>query len=307
MISARVLHVLFALLAACFFAPNAWADTGTETPDLGKLAEFVRWGGVLASIPVIVGAMFAIQVVERFGDRLSTRFANRRPTIQKVQTTARFTIYVVTFIIVISFSIRLDSTALTVVGGSLAFAVGFALRDLVASFIAGITIMFDRPFQVGDRVAYGGTYGDIIKIGLRSVRMSTLEHYIITIPNNRVFTDVTSAASYGVLEMQVVMDFYIGVDQDAKLAAEVIREACLTSPYIYLAQPVPVYAKQVILHEYVAFQLKARPYVFDCKYEEPFMSDVHLRVREAFIERGIAAPSVLARFVEEKRPTPSAS
>src|SRR5690606_31358010 len=162
-------------------------------------------------------------------------------------------------------------------------------------------------FQVGDRVAYGGTYGDIIKIGLRSVRMSTLEHYIITIPNNRVFTDVTSAASYGVLEMQVVMDFYIGVDQDAKLAAEVIREACLTSPYIYLAQPVPVYAKQVILHEYVAFQLKARPYVFDCKYEEPFMSDVHLRVREAFLERGIAAPSVLARFVEDKRQTPNAS
>jgi len=307
MTNARFSRVLGALLAASFFAPNAWANPSTETPDLGKLAEFVRWGGVLASIPVIVGAMFAIQVVERFGDRLSARFTNRRPTIQKVQTTARFTVYVVTFVIVISFSIRLDSTALTVVGGSLAFAVGFALRDLVASFIAGITIMFDRPFQVGDRVAYGGTYGDIIKIGLRSVRMSTLEHYIITIPNNRVFTDVTSAASYGVLEMQVVMDFYIGVDQDAKLAAEVIREACLTSPYIYLAQPVPVYAKQVILHEYVAFQLKARPYVFDCKYEEPFMSDVHLRVREAFLERGIAAPSVLARFVEDKRQTPNAS
>jgi hypothetical protein len=51
--------------------------------------------------------------------------------------------------------------------------------------------MFDRPFQVGDRVSYGGEYGDIIKIGLRSVRMNTLDDNIITIPNNKVFTDVT--------------------------------------------------------------------------------------------------------------------
>lgn len=288
-------RVLGLASSASLTSSTAWAQ---DAPDIGRLAEFIRWGGVVASVPVMVGAMFAIQVVEKFGDRLSSRFSNRRPTIQKIQTTARFLLYLVTFVIVLSFSVRLDTTALTVVGGSLAFAIGFALRDLVAAFIAGITIMFDRPFQVGDRVSYGGAYGDIIKIGLRSVQMSTLEHVIITIPNNRVFTDVTAASSYGVLEMQVVMDFYIGVDQDAVLAAEIIREACLTSPYIYLAEPVPVYAKQVVLQEYVAFQLKARPYVFDCKYEEPFASDVHLRVREAFLVRGIQPPASLQRIIE---------
>lgn len=268
-----------------------------ETADLGRLVEFVRWGGVAASVPLIVGALFLIRIVENFGDRLSARFSNRRPTIQKVQTTIRFFVYIATISIAASLSIRLDPTALTVIGGALAFAVGFALRDLVASFIAGITIMFDRPFQVGDRVSYGGEYGDIIKIGLRSVRMNTLDDNIITIPNNKVFTDVTSSGNYGFLEMQVAMDFYIGVDQDAKLAAETIREACLTSPYVFLEQPIPVLAKQVILQNYVAFHLKARPYVFDCKYEKPFETDVHLRVLEAFQERGIAPPSVLHRTV----------
>mgnify|MGYP000854863731 CR=1 FL=1 len=268
-----------------------------DAPDFGRLAEFIRWGGVAASIPVVVGALFLIRIVENFGDRLSARFSNRRPTIQKVQTTVRFFVYIATISIAASLSIRLDPTALTVIGGALAFAVGFALRDLVASFIAGITIMFDRPFQVGDRVSYGGEYGDIIKIGLRSVRMNTLDHNIITIPNNKVFTDVTSSGNYGALEMQVAMDFYIGVDQDAKLAAEIIREACLTSPYVFLEQPIPVLAKQVILQDYVAFHLKARPYVFDCKYEKPFETDVHFRVLEAFRERGIQPPSVLHRSV----------
>lgn len=267
-----------------------------DAPDLGRLVEFIRWGGVVASIPVIVGAMFVIQIVDKFGDRLSSRFSNRRPTIQKVQTTLRFTVYLAAFVIVVSLSVRLDSTALTVVGGALAFAVGFALRDLVASFVAGITIMFDRPFQVGDRVSYGGAYGDIVKIGIRSVRMNTLDHNLITIPNNKVFTDVTSSGNYGALEMQVAMDFYIGIEQDVPAAMDIIREACLTSPYVFLERPVPVFAKQVILQEYVAYQLKVRPYVFDCKYEEPFSSDVHLRVCEAFRARGIHAPTSRVRL-----------
>lgn len=271
-------------------ASPAWAQ---DAPDFGRLAEFIRWGGVAASILVVIGSMFLIRVVDNFGDRLSARFSNRRPTIQKVQTTIRFFVYISTIALAASLSIRLDPTALTVIGGALAFAVGFALRDLVASFIAGITIMFDRPFQVGDRVSYGGEYGDILQIGLRSVRMNTLDHNIITIPNNKVFTDVTSSANYGALEMQVAMDFYIGVDQDADLAVELIREACLTSPYVFLEQPVPIFAKQVILQDYVAFHLKARPYVFDCKYEKAFETDVHMRVLAAFRDRHIMPPSVI--------------
>ena len=284
---------------AAIMLPSATARA-QDAPDFGRLIELVRWGGVAASIVVAVGALFLIRLVENFGDRLSARFSNRRPTIQIVQTTIRFFVYVATLAIAASLSIRLDATALTVIGGALAFAVGFALRDLVASFIAGITIMFDRPFQVGDRVSYGGQYGDIIKIGLRSVRMNTLDHNIITIPNNKVFTDVTASGNYGELEMQVAMDFYIGVDQNAKLAAEIIREACLTSPYVFLEQPIPVLAKQVILQDYVAFHLKARPYVFDCKYEKPFETDVHFRVLEAFRERGILPPSVYHRSLAER-------
>lgn len=281
---------------------SAWPAHAQDTPDFGRLVEFVRWGGVAASLPVIVGAVFLIRVVDRFGDRLSLRFSNRRPTIQKVQTTTRFAVYVATTALVASLSIRLDPTALAVIGGALAFAVGFALRDLVASFIAGITIMFDRPFQVGDRVRYGGEYGDIVKIGLRSVRLYTLEHNLITIPNNKVFTDVTSSNTYGELEMQVAMDFFIGVDQDARLAGDIIREACLTSPYVYLAKPIPIEGKPVILQDVVAFQLKARPYVFDCKYEKAFETDIHLRVLEAFRQRGISPPAVLHRSIPGASP-----
>jgi small-conductance mechanosensitive channel len=293
------------LLAAALVLGLPVAAHAQEVPDLGQLAGFIRWGGVALSLLVAVGAMVVLRILGGISERLTRRFTNRRPLIQKIESASRFFVYLGTLSVCVGLSIRLDSTALTVIGGALAFAVGFAMRDLVAALIAGITIMFDRPFQVGDRVAYAGQYGDIIKIGLRSVRMNTLDHNVVTIPNNKVLTDVTSSGNYGALEMQVAMDFYVGVDQDVRLAAELVREACLTSPYIFLDQPVPVLAKQVILDSYIAMHIKARPYVLDCKYEKAFETDVHMRVIEAFRDHRIGPPAVLHRHVDPA-PDPAA-
>ncbi len=273
-----------------------------DAPDVTKLVGVIRWSGLLFSVFVIAGAVVALRVVGDVSARLSRRFATRRPAIQKGESIIRFATYIVAIGMALALSFKLDSTTLAVVGGSLAVAIGLSLQNLVSSFIAGITIMFDRPFQVGDRVAFAGQYGDIIKIGLRSTRMNTLDHNIITIPNNKVLTEVPASGNWGALEMQTAFDIYIGVDQDAELAAELIREVCLTSPYVFLDRPVPVLARQVILQDYVAMHLKCRPYVFDCKYEKPFETDVHFRVARAFREHGIRPPAVLHRTLDAHPP-----
>jgi small-conductance mechanosensitive channel len=281
------------------------AALAQEAPDISKLAGVVRWGGVLFSLAVLGGAILVLRIVTGLASRLGQRFTSRRLQIQKVESFARFILYIATAIVCVSLSLRLDATTVAVIGGAMAFAVGFAMRDLVAAFIAGITIMFDRPFQVGDRVSYGGEYGDIIKIGLRSVQMNTLDHNVVTIPNNKVLTDVTSCGNYGALEMQVAMDFYIGVDQDVRLARQIIREACLTSRYVFLDREVPVFTKQTLLDRMVALHIKARPYVLDTKYEKAFETDVHLRVIEAFSKHSIFPPAVLIREQGVLRSLPS--
>ena len=280
------------VVGACLAAGEVHAE---DAQDLSAILQFIHMGGVLASVPVVMLFLFLLSLVERLSHRLSERFPHRRLGIQKLQTATRFFVYVAMIAIVISLSIQIDATTMAVIGGAIAFAVGFAMRDLVASFIAGITIIFDRPFQVGDRVSYAGEYGDIVKIGLRSVRLLTLDHNLITIPNNKVFTDITASGNYGELEMQVAMDFYIGADQDVGLASELVREACLCSPYVFLGRPIPVLARQVILQDYVAFHIKARPYVFDCTYEKAFETSVHRRVQGLFREHGIGQPAVLHR------------
>lgn len=94
------------------------------------------------------------------------------------------------------------------------------------------------------------------------------------------------------------MDFYIGVDQDAQQAAELVREACLTSPYVFLEKPVRVFVKQIILQDYVAMRIRAGGCVFDCRYETAFETDVHLRVARAFASAGILPLAVIHRSLD---------
>lgn len=266
-----------------------------EVEAVAQIIRVIRWGGVLTSLGLIVAVWILLKFLNAFVAGLSRRFVDRRMAFQKITTFLQFFLYIGTGIATLMLSFRLDNRVLAVVGGTVAVSVGFAVKDLVASFVAGITIMFDRPFQVGDRVSFGGQYGDIRAIGLRSVRMQTLDDNIVTIPNNKFLSEITSCGNYGALEMQVVMDFLIGVDQDIEQAHRIVYEAGLSSLYVFLPRPIKVNVSSVIESNYVAVRLRLRAYVLDTKYEKAFVTDVTLRALAAFRDAGIQPPAMLHR------------
>jgi len=70
--------------------------------------------------------------------------------------------------------------------GVAGLALGFAAKDTLANFIAGVTIMWDRPFRVGDRVEVDGEFGQVKEITLRSTRIHTPNNRVVIIPNQGV-------------------------------------------------------------------------------------------------------------------------
>jgi small-conductance mechanosensitive channel len=273
-------------------AAQAHAQAAPDIDAVAQLAGTIRWGGVVTSLFVIAGAWLVLRLIAGFVTGFSAQFSVRRLTLKKFQTIVQFIIFIATTIVVFTLSFRINQTVLALVGGSIAVAIGFALRDLIASFIAGIIIILDRPFQVGDRVAFGGFYGDITAIGLRSVRLQTLDDNTVTIPNNKFLTDITASGNYGALDMQVVMDFHIGLDEDIDRAREILHEAAFSSRYAYLAKPAVVLVNQVISHNLVTIRLRLKAYVLDAKHEKAFETDVNLRALRAFRQAQIAPPSV---------------
>lgn len=279
-------------LALCGAALPAHAQEEVAK-SAAQVFAFFRPGGLIPAVVILIVAIASLRFISGVATRLGHRFAEHRLLTQQVSTVLRFGIYIVTFLLLIQSLFRLDDKTVLALSGTIAVSAGFALKDLAASVLAGITILFDRPFQVGDRVTFGEHYGEITAIGLRSVRMTTLDDSVVTIPNNKFLTDVVVSGNAGALDMQIVMDFYIAQDADIKEAKRIVLEAVRTSRFVYLQKAVVVLISDVISQSYLATRLRAKAYVLDVRYEKAFESDVTERVKRGFFAAKIAAPKVV--------------
>ncbi|GKT07821.1 mechanosensitive ion channel family protein [Desulforhabdus sp. TSK] len=68
--------------------------------------------------------------------------------------------------------------------GGLAFAL--AGKDSIANFLGSLTILLDKPFQVGERIAIDNYEGFVENVGFRSTRLRTLAGHLISIPNEKI-------------------------------------------------------------------------------------------------------------------------
>jgi small-conductance mechanosensitive channel len=78
----------------------------------------------------------------------------------------------------------IDPTAWLASAGLVGIAVGFAAKDTLANLFAGIFIIADAPYKVGDFIVLdSGERGEITKVGIRSTRMLTMDDVEVIVPN----------------------------------------------------------------------------------------------------------------------------
>jgi MscS family membrane protein len=86
----------------------------------------------------------------------------------------------------IMLSWNLEPTGWLASAGIVGIAIGFAAKDTLANLFAGVFILADAPYKVGDFIELEGQRGQVIKIGLRSTRILTRDDIEITIPNSTI-------------------------------------------------------------------------------------------------------------------------
>jgi small-conductance mechanosensitive channel len=143
---------------------------------------------------------------------------------------------------------------------------------------------------VGDRISFGGFYGEVMKMGIRSVKLVTLDDNLVTIPNNNFLNDEVASANAGALDAMVVIPFYLSAAEDFRKARRIVAEAATTSRYVYLNKPVVTLLRDDFLGERFVTIVSVKAYVFDVRFEKAFITDVTERVKLAFRELGIRTP-----------------
>lgn len=266
------------------------AQVTPEPEQIAEAFELLNFGRIARAMIVIVAAYlanhFLASALERFGEGQ----ANRRLLFKKISSFARLSIFgLATYLVVMTV---MEGKEQMLVGflATLGFALGFAFKDTASSLMAGVLILIDQPFQVGDRVTFGDIYGEVTEIGLRSVRIVTPDDDQISVPNNKFLTDAVASSNTGALDMMVCIDFYIGITADFDLAKRIIYEASITSRYVFLQKPAIVMTKEVQFAGGLATRLKSKAYVLDTRYDVAYITDVTERVKRKFREHNMQYP-----------------
>ncbi|MCW8824059.1 MAG: mechanosensitive ion channel family protein, partial [Ignavibacteriaceae bacterium] len=163
----------------------------------------------------------------------------------------------------------------------LAIAIGLAAQDLVKNVIGGIMILFDRPFQVGDKIQVGDNYGEVLTIGLRSTRIVTGDDSVVSIPNSDIMTQSVSNSNSGEPNCQVVAEVYLPIDIDTVAVRDIALEVARVSKYVYLDKQMSVLFFNEVKEKRSFLKMRLKAYVMDIRYEFAFKSEMtELIIRE---------------------------
>ncbi len=144
--------------------------------------------------------------------------------------------------------------AFGVFAGAIVLAIGFAAQELLGNFVAGIFILKDRPFTVGDWIEWSGGEGQVEDIDLRVTRVRTFDNERITVPNGDLANDaVKNPVAYDKLRQKFV--FGIGYDDDIDHAKDVILDEARQHDEI-LADPSPDIRVTELADSYVGWQTR---------------------------------------------------
>jgi small-conductance mechanosensitive channel len=259
--------------------------SATRVP--GSLLRMITLQQVLTVIVVIVVALVVLHYATKFIDRVSERNPGSRFVLKWIGQAFRLVVSFVAILVVIT-TLAPDSDTLLAALGSAAIAIGLGAQKLVQDLVGGMVLMTDRPYQLGDRVRFGESVGEVIHIGLRCTKVRTLDDSVITVPNSDVLSDKVENENYGTPECLVVTHVYLPADTDMKLALKIGREAALCSPFLQPFRPViAVISDRYSESPYMEMRIKA--YVFDHRYVPRMVTDVTRRAKGQLEREGILA------------------
>jgi len=177
--------------------------------------------------------------------------------------------------------------------GVAGIAIGFAAKDTLSNLIAGVLLIIDRPFEVGDRIevwsapAGSASWGDVIDIGLRATKIKTTDNIVIIIPNNEIMK--RDIVNYTIISSLIRVRINIGVayEADIRRAKDIIIAIARKMDWIS-ESPAP----KVVVRNFSdsSVDLQLRVWIRNARRRMDTISFVIDHVKEAFDQAGIEIP-----------------
>jgi small-conductance mechanosensitive channel len=198
-------------------------------------------------------------------------------------------------------AVNVNVTTLIASLGVAGFALGFALKDILENFIAGLLLLFARPFEVGDQVTLGSFEGTVHDIQIRTTTLHTYSGEQVAIPNSGVFSGpVVNHTRLGSRRYAVEFDTSLCADSEAvqKGALAAARGnpnvADDPAPFVRVYR---VHSGGDVLSWRVYFWAKP-----DKATEVQTISEVLEAIKRTLYDAGVPTPTATSAMILERRP-----
>jgi small conductance mechanosensitive channel len=185
-------------------------------------------------------------------------------------------------------TLGLNSGSIATTLGISGFVLGFAFKDILSHFFAGLMLLLGRQFHIGDQIVVKEYEGTVERIELRALYLRTYDNRLVIIPNGDVFTSaVTSNTASPLRRSEFVVG--IGYDDELEKARAVALDAVRDVDGV-AREPAP----DVLVDELAAstVNLKVRFYANSQRAEYLRVgSDCRRRVKLAFEREHVSMPT----------------
>lgn len=203
---------------------------------------FSLWSALVVLL-VVLGVYLLARLGERLGRSVLHRLTSLDPS-GKVLADKLISVFVWALAILIGIDLLgVDLTALAVFSGAFGLAVGFGLQKTFGNLIAGIILLMDRSIKPGDVIAIADqtgqqTFGQIRKIGIRAVSITTRDEREYLIPNENLMINQVENWSYSSRNVRFQIHVGVSYQADMTLAEKLMIEAAKSAPRV-LKDPSP--------------------------------------------------------------------
>lgn len=139
------------------------------------------------AIAVLVIGVILARLLSRWADRALSRATHIDPTVAKfLSNIIKYALWAVVGVTVLT-QFGVQTTSIIAALGGLALAVGLALQGTLSNVAAGVMILIQRPFRVGETIIAGTVNGEVRGIGLFTTEMIQPDGLYVMVPNNELW------------------------------------------------------------------------------------------------------------------------
>ncbi len=219
---------------------QAIAEIKTEftlaTHALGWLRE--NLAHIAGALMVLLIGVVLARLLSRAADRALTRSERIEPTVARfLSNSIKYALWVVVAITVLT-QFGVQTTSIIAALGGLALAVGLALQGTLSNVAAGVMILIQRPFRVGETISAGTVSGTVEAIGLFTTEVHQLDGVYVMVPNNELWNKpVVNFSRMPTRRFELLVG--IAYEDDLRVACAAMLELAAGDQRV-LSEPAPV-------------------------------------------------------------------